>query len=59
MDGDRRAFGGLILLGVHLLLLLLGALVVPAREERRVESWVGKEGRKEGTRLLLSFQRFI
>ena len=45
MDGDRRAFGGLVLLGVPLLLLLLGALVVPAREERRVESRVGNEGR--------------
>ena len=59
MDGDRRAFGGLVLLGVPLLLLLLGALVVSARKERRVESRVGKEGRKEGTGLLLSFQRFI
>jgi len=45
MDGDRRAFGGLLLLGVPLLLLLLSALAVPAREERRVESRVGKEGR--------------
>ena len=45
MDGDRCAFGGLVLLGVPLLLLLLGALAVSAREERRVESRVGKEGR--------------
>jgi len=51
MDGDRCSFGGLVLLGVPLLLLLLGALVVSAREERRVESRVGKEGRDQAASL--------
>ena len=46
MDGDRRVFGGLVLLGVPLLLLLLGALLF-LREKREESSrgWGRKEGR--------------
>jgi hypothetical protein len=45
MDGDRCAFGGLVLLGVPLLLLLLGAHYYRERREKsRVASGEGRKG---------------
>jgi len=45
MDGDRRAFGGLVRLGVPLLLLLLGALAACEKKEKsRVASGEGRKG---------------
>jgi len=44
MDGDKCAFGGLVLLGVPLLLLLLGAhYYFERREKSRVASGEGRK----------------